>query len=66
MYLKNTYTTSSLSVVLPLDLHLSAQFINAAEGTPTVEVCVVADNPQDIAGRSISVTISATADSAQG
>ena len=52
--------------VAPLNVQLSATVFNAAEGTPTVAVCVNALNLQDIAGRTISVTISATPGSALG
>lgn len=52
--------------VVRVNVQLNATAYNAAEGTPTVAVCVDALNLQDIAGRTIPVTISATPGSAQG
>ena len=52
--------------VVPLNVQLNATVFSAAEGTPTVPVCVDALNLQDIAGRIIPVTISATPGSALG
>ena len=50
----------------PVMLHLQSTFFPAVEGTPTVAVCVVADNPADIGGRTILVTVTATPGPAQG
>jgi len=59
-------TTFPLLAVTPLNLHFSAAFFSAMEGIPTVSVCVDADNPAVITGRTIPVTVSVIADSAQG
>ena len=59
-------TPSLLLAVTPLSLHFSAAFFSAMEGIRTVFVCVDADNLAVIAGRTIPVTVSVIADSAQG
>ena len=59
-------TPSPLLAVTPLNLHFSAAFFSAMEGIRTVSVCVDADNLAVIAGRTIPVTVSVIADSAQG
>jgi len=58
--------TISIPLADPVILHLQSNFFSVVEGTPTVAVCVVADNPADIGGRTILVTVTATSGSAQG
>jgi len=58
--------TISIPLAELVILHLQSNFISVTEGTPTVAVCVVADNPAAIGGSTILVTISATPGSALG
>ena len=66
--LKSCWSRETISIPLadPVILHLQSNFFSVVEGTPTVAVCVVADNPADIGGRTILVTVTATPGSAQG
>jgi len=66
--LKSSWSRETISIPLadPVILHLQSNFISVTEGTPAVAVCVVADNPADIGGRTILVTVTATPGSAQG
>jgi len=66
--LKSSWSRETISIPLadPVVLHLQSNFFSVVEGTATVAVCVVADNPADIGGRTILVTVTATPGSAQG
>ena len=59
-------TTSSPLADTPLDLHFSSSSFSAMEGIPAVSVCVDADNPEVIAGRTISVIVTASDGTAAG
>jgi len=66
--LKSSWSRETISIPLadPVILHLQSSSVSVTEGTPTVAVCVVADNPAAIGGRTILVTVTATPGSAQG